>query len=69
MSNAVKVTIQGEDRQTLIRLVKAERRAAEETTKAPVSTKAQQRALQFYDAHLLKLQKRLDPNDKYPSKY
>lgn len=65
----VKVNIEGEDRQTLIRLVKAERRAAELTGKQVVTTKAQVRAVEFYDAHLLKLQKRLDPNEKYPSKY
>ncbi len=69
MSNAVKAIIQGEDRQTLIKLVKAERRNAEPDKDAPLLRNAQKRAVQFYDAHLLKLQKRLDPNEKYPSKY
>lgn len=65
----VKVNIEGEDRQTLIKLVKAERRASEITAEQKITTTAQRRAIEFYDAHLLKLQKRLDPNEKYPSKY
>ncbi len=67
--SSLKITIQGLDRKTLLTLVKAERRNIEVTTKAPVTTKAQSRAIDFYEDHLKKLQKKLSPNDEWQSKY
>lgn len=69
MSNAIKATIQGQDRKTLLTLVKAERRAIEIGAKTPVTTAAQKRAVEFYEEHLSKLQKKLSPNDQWQSKY
>lgn len=63
----IKVSVEGQDRKTLIRLIKAERNNAEVKSNSPVTTQAQRRAVEFYEDHLRKLQKRLDPNE-YPYK-
>lgn len=66
---SVKVEVKDNDRKTLLELVKAERRNVRIDTKQPVTTQAQRRAVEFYQDHLFKLHKRLDPNDKFVSKY
>lgn len=67
MSN-VKISIQAIDRKTLISLVKAERRAITITGEHKVNT-SQKRAIDFYDDHLEKVQKKLQPNVKWVTKY
>lgn len=64
----LKVTVQGLDRQTLVNLVKAERRAIEIKSNHVV-TAAQKRGIEFYEDHLKKVQRKLNPNDSYNSKY
>lgn len=66
--SSLKITVQGQDRQTLVNLVKAERRA-NELKSNHVVTAAQKRAVEFYEDHLKKVQKKLNPNDSYISKY
>lgn len=66
---AIKVIVEAQDRKTLLELVKAERRNVRIESKNPVTTAAQRRAVEFYQDHLFKLHKRLDPNDKFVSKY
>jgi len=67
--SSVKVEVKDQDRKTLLNLVKAERQNVSINTQRPVTTNAQKRAVEFYQDHLFKLHKRLDPNDKYISKY
>lgn len=66
--SAKKIFVEGLDRKTLTTLVKAERRNIEINTNNPVTTGAQRRAVEFYEDHLKKLQKRLNPNDEWLSK-
>lgn len=66
---SVRVEVKDQDRKTLLELVKAERRNVRIDSKNPVTTSAQRRAVEFYQDHLFKLHKRLDPNDKFVSKY
>lgn len=68
MSNALKITVQGQDRKTLTNLIKAERRAIEVKETQKITTTAQRRAVSFYEDHLYKLQKKLNPNDSWVSK-
>lgn len=65
---SLKITVQGLDRQTLINLVKAERRAIELKSNHVV-TAAQKRGIEFYEDHLKKVQKKLNPNDEWINKY
>jgi hypothetical protein len=64
----LKVTVQGVDRQTLVNLVKAERRATEIKSNHVV-TASQKRAIEFYEDHLKKVQRKLNPSDSYINKY
>lgn len=57
------VTIKGKDRQTLLELVKQERRNVNRNTND--FNTAQKRAVEFYEDHLKKVQKRLDPKATY----
>lgn len=65
---SLKVLVQGLDRKTLVTLVKAERRNIEVKT-GHVMKPAQVRAVKFYEEHLEKVQKKLNPADKWASKY
>lgn len=65
---SIRVFVEGQDRKLLTTLIKAERRNIEITATAPVTTGAQKRAVEFYEEHLLKVQKRLNPNDSWLSK-
>jgi hypothetical protein len=69
MSNELKIVVAGQDRKTLLSLVKAERRNIEIGEKTPVTTAAQTRAISFYEEHLAKIQKKLSPNDNWQGKY
>lgn len=66
---SVKVEVKDQDRLTLISLVKAERANARIQTNSPVTTQAQKRAVEFYQDHLYKLHKKLDPNNNNVSRY
>lgn len=64
----VKIFVESQDRKLLTTLIKAERRNIEVTTSNPVTTGAQRRAVEFYEEHLKRVQKRLNPNDEWLSK-
>lgn len=64
----LKIFVEGDDRKLLTTLIKAERRNIEVTTTNPVTTGAQRRAVEYYEEHLKKLQKRLNPKDEWLSK-
>lgn len=64
----LKIFVEGQDRKLLTTLIKAERRNIEITTNNPVTTGAQKRAVQFYEEHLKRVQKRLNPKDAWLSK-
>lgn len=66
--SSLKILVQGIDRKTIITLIKAERRNIEINANNPVATAAQRRAVDFYEEHLLKLQKRINPADKWANK-
>lgn len=59
----VVVNIKGRDRQTLLQLVKQERRSINKNTVD--FNPAQKRAVEFYEDHLKKVQKKLDPKATY----
>lgn len=64
----IKIFVEGADRKLLTTLIKAERRNIEITTANPVTSGAQRRAVEFYEEHLKKVQKRLNPKDEWLSK-
>lgn len=64
----LKIFVEGADRKLLTSLIKAERRNIEVTTSNPVTSGAQRRAVDFYEEHLKKVQKRLNPKDEWLSK-
>lgn len=64
----LKIFVEGADRKLLTTLIKAERRNIEVTTSSPVTTGAQRRAIEFYEEHLKRVQKRLNPKDEWLSK-
>lgn len=64
----LKIFVEGDDRKLLTTLIKAERRNIEVTTNNPVTSGAQRRAVDYYEEHLKKVQKRLNPKDEWLSK-
>lgn len=64
----LKVFLESADRKLVTTLIKAERRNIEITTNNPVTTGAQRRAVDFYEQHLKRIQKRLNPKDEWLSK-
>jgi hypothetical protein len=64
----LKVFLESADRKLVTKLIKAERRNIEVSASNPVTTGAQRRAVDFYEQHLKRIQKRLNPNDNWLSK-
>lgn len=67
MSGELKVIIKGKDRQILIALVKQERRNLGKSEVA--FNAAEKRAVEFYQDHLKKVHRKLDPNSVYLNLY
>lgn len=65
---SLKIFVEGADRKLLTTLIKAERRNIEVSSSNPVTTGAQRRAVDFYEEHLKRAQKRLNPKDEWLSK-